>query len=415
VAFVTNTPQLSDRGRQLVDEAPMKPYIAAHYERIGDRHDPVSNPDGYIGLAVAENKLVWDHLAPKLRAPRDVPHGAVCYDRMTGSHRFREHLARFMGRTFLGREVDPAHVAVLAGAGSVLEILFYVLGDPGDGVLVHTPSYSGFWADLENRDGLAIVPVHTNSSDGFTLTEDLLDAALAGAGRPVKALLYTNPNNPLGTIASRDEIEMVTEWSARNQIHLVVDEIYALSVYGDRPFVSAASLGLGDGVHIVWAFSKDFGSSGLRCGVLVTENEAVMQAVDALAYWSVVSGDTQHLLSGMVADDAWVSEYLTGMRRDLRDSYRQITGALEEQGIPFLPAEAGFFFLCDLRAFLESDTWEAEAALWERILSEANVNLTPGSACHNGEPGFLRMCFATEPPETVVTAVRRMGRVLKGA
>ena len=73
---------------------------------------------------------------------------------------------------------------------------------------------------------------------------------------------------------------------------MVFDEVYALSVFGERAFTSGASLrqSMGERVHVVWAFSKDFGASGLRCGVLVSENEAVLAAVDSLAYWACCSG-----------------------------------------------------------------------------------------------------------------------------
>ena len=118
-----------------------------------------------------------------------------------------------MGRTFLGREFPPHQISVLAGAGSVLEILFHVLADPGDGVLVPTPSYAGFWMDLELRDQLTIVPVHCSSADGFRLTPERLDRAVAEAGRPVKALLFTSPNNPLGTVYSADEIDEILDWA----------------------------------------------------------------------------------------------------------------------------------------------------------------------------------------------------------
>ena len=49
---------------------------------------------------------------------------------------------------------------VLSGPhlGAVLELLFHAIADPGDAVLVPTPSYAGFWADLETRDDLTIVP-----------------------------------------------------------------------------------------------------------------------------------------------------------------------------------------------------------------------------------------------------------------
>lgn len=406
---------LSTRGQRLVDAAPMSGYLRAHFDRVGDRYDPVTRPGGYIGLCVAENKLVWDLLGPRLTSPRpELGHDSVCYDEMIGCRRFREQVADFMSRAIHGRRFAPEQIAVLAGTGSVLETLFYAIADPGDAVLVPTPSYAGFFADLETRDQLSIIPVHTRSVDGFTLTPNLLDAALSAATRPVKALLYTNPNNPTGAVASAEEVATVMGWAEDRRLHLVLDEVYALSVYGDTPFISGASLrpSLGDRVHLCWAFSKDFGVSGLRCGVLVTENEALMRSVDALAYWAAVSGDTQHVLGAMVSDTPWVKGYVAAMRARLRDSYTAVTTALDAAGIPFVPAEGGHFLLCDLRQWLATPTWEAEDALWGHLLERANVNLTPGSACRNGEPGFMRLCFATEPKEAVAVAVGRIAATL---
>jgi 1-aminocyclopropane-1-carboxylate synthase len=306
-------------------------------------------------------------------------------------------------------------IAVLAGAGSVLEGLFHALGDPGDGVLVPTPSYAGFWPDLETRDELAIVPVHTASADGFRLTTAALDRAMTTAGRPVRSLLFTSPDNPLGRVYSAAEVDEVLRWGEAAGIHVVVDEIYALSVFGSTPFTSCASLrsSLGDRIHVVWAFSKDFAASGLRCGVLVSENEAVLAAVDALAEWACCSGDTQFLLGEMIADDAWVGAYLAGMRARLGGAYRAVAAALEAERIPFVPAEAGFFLLVDLRRFMGEPTWDAERALWRRLLDEINVNLTPGAACRIAEPGFMRLCFGSVPSDTAVHAVRRIGGVLQ--
>ena len=77
-----------------------------------------------------------------------------------------------------------------------------------------------------------------------------------------------------------------------------------------------------------------------------------------------------------------------------------------------LPAEAGVFVLLDLRSHLTEPTWEAEHALWITILEQASVNLTPGAACRVGEPGFFRLCYAAQPPETVEVAVRRIVKIL---
>lgn len=407
-------PPLSERGDILASSSPMPEYVAEHFVRSG-----LGDPDdgrAYIGLAISENKLMWDLLEPMVNRNRHVGHHSTGYDNMVGSEAFRTSLATFASDHIWGRSVDPDQVIVLAGAGSILEALFYVIANPGDGVLVPTPSYAGFWADLETRDELTVVPVHTNAEDSYTLSVDHLQEAYDNAGVPISALLLTNPSNPTGKIHSPTEIRTAVDWARSVGIHIVVNEIYALSVHGDTPFVPTGSIldALRDDIHFVWAFSKDFALSGLRCGVLTSHNDDVRSAVSELAYWSGVSGDTQHLLATMLADKSWLDRYLTTMRLRLADSYDRTTSALAVAGIPYEPADAGLFVLCDLRRFLSEPTWEAERTLWKRIVDEANVNLTPGSACHIREPGFMRLCFAVEPADTVVEAIERVQRVLTG-
>jgi len=407
---------LSRRARRLLASPPTADYLREHFVRSVSPYDPRGNPDGYIPMCIAENRLVWDLLEPRMAVCRDVPHQAICYDSMIGSAVFRARLARFLADRVLRREVVPEQVAVLAGAGSVLEILFFCLADPGDAVLIPTPSYAGFWPDLETRDELAIVPVHCSAEDGFRITVERLEQARRTAGRPVRALLFTSPSNPLGTVFSPDELEAVLDWAEGVGIHVVFDEIYALSVFGDRPFTSCGELRarLGERVHVVWAFSKDFGASGLRCGVLVSENEAALAAVDSLAYWACCSGDTQHLLAELIADEGWVDRYVGTMTGRLRAAYGTVTSVLDRHEVPFLPSGAGFFLLLDLRRFLPEPGWAGERRLWRRLLERANVNLTPGEACRVGEPGFMRLCFASVPPDHLAVGLDRLVRALEG-
>jgi aspartate/methionine/tyrosine aminotransferase len=404
---------LSRRGAALAEAPPLAPYIGAHFERAADAWTP-DHPDGYVSLCIAENTLMWDVLAPRFAAVDDAPERVFGYDAMIGALPFREQLAEFMGRTFLGRSVAPAQLAAVAGAGSVLELLFTAIGDPGDAVLVPTPSYSGFWPDIQTRAALEVVPVHTHSDDAFRLTTDALDAALAASARPVKALLFTNPDNPLGRVATPEQVREIAAWGERHGIHVVFDEIYALSVFGPQPFTSVAALRerLGPLIHVVWAFSKDIGASGLRCGVLFSENAALLRAVDAFAYWAACSGDTQHRLGRLVADTQWIDAFIVENRARLSTVYAQVRDALVEIGVPMVPAEAGIFVVCDLRRWLDEPTVACERALWARILDEANVNLTPGEACRISERGFFRLCYAAAPTPAVLEGIRRIGRVL---
>ena len=409
-------PGLSERGRRLAHASPTPEYFVVHGERSATPYHPESRPDGYIPFCVAENGLVFDLLRTKMAESREVTAPWFGYQSMTGAAEFKQKLARFLGRRVCGREVKAEHVAALAGAGSVLEILFHALADPGDAILVPTPSYAGFWLDLETRDELSIIPVHTTRDEDFRLTPEKLERALAGSTRRVRALLFTSPNNPLGTVYRPAELEEILRFAERADLHVVFDEVYAMSVFGPTPFTSVATLrpSLGDRIHIVWAFSKDFAASGLRCGTLITENRDLMSAVEALAYWACVSGDTQFMLGEMVSDDAWVDTYANAMQSRLGDAYRAITSRLDQAGIPYLPSEAGFFLIIDLRRYLTAPTWEAEDALWRRILDDTNVNLTPGSACRIEEPGFMRLCFAAVSQETGAIGVARIARTLSG-
>ncbi len=390
----------------------MAPYISEHFERK-TAVDP-DDPNRYIGLCISENKLMWDVLEPQFNRDRGVLPASIGYGAMIGSQVLRERIASFGSEHLWGRRVDANHVIALAGAGSILETLFYAICDPGDGVLVPTPSYTGFWADLETRDELHVVPVHTTSDSGFRLTPELLEEAYRTAAVPISALLVTNPDNPTGRIMSPDDLASVVHWARSHDLHIVVNEIYALSVHGDRRFIPVSSVidRLGSDVHEVWGFSKDFAMSGLRCGVMTSNNDDVLAAVGELAYWAAVSGDTQHLLAEMLQDTEWLDTYLMNMRSRLRQSYRATTSALDAAGIPYMGGEAGLFVLVDMRRFMDEITWEAEDRLWRRILEDANVNLTPGSACHIGEPGFMRICFATEPPEVVARAIGRLASVI---
>ena len=235
-------PKLSARARKLLAEPPMPEYFQEHAARNDTPYHPDVRPDGYICLSVAENELMVGSLLERLAKVSAPPASVLGYGPMIGAVEFRERLAGFLGRCVFGRRFLPEQLAVLAGAGSVLEILFHNLCDPGDGVLVPTPSYAGFWADLETRDELQIVPVHTSYEDGFEVTPELLDAALESASVPVRALLFTTPNNPLGRVYEPHEVTAVMEWAESRGVHLVLDEIYALSVFGERKFTSGASL-----------------------------------------------------------------------------------------------------------------------------------------------------------------------------
>lgn len=98
-----------------------------------------------------------------------------------------------------------------------------------------------------------------------------LEKAMDEATCPVKALLITNPHNPLGRCYSENNLLSMVEFCGRQGLHLISDEVYALSIFDrDSKFVSVLSLELDQAkcatsqIHVLWTMSKDFGCSGVR-------------------------------------------------------------------------------------------------------------------------------------------------------
>ena len=405
---------LSERGARFADRSPLSEYMVVSRE-LADRRWGPDRTDGFIDMSTAENKLMWDLIGPQVGRAREVPPSAIGYGDTRGSAALRASVSEFASKHFLGRPIDAESVCTMAGAGSVLEAIFWALCDPGDGVLVATPGYAGFWMDLENRDEAVIVPVSTDPEKGFRITPEALDRAWESTERPIKALLLASPDNPTGRVFGAAELTAIIDWTRSRGIHLVSDEIYALSVYGDAEFVSVSDLtDLGDDVHIVWAISKDFAASGLRCGFLFSHNERLRSAVSGQAIWAAVSGRTQHLVAELLRDHEWLDRYLSEMPVRLAAAHDTLTAGLTGAGVPHVAGEAGFFLIADLRDFLASPTFEAERDLWRRMVDHG-VNLTPGKAIRSPEPGLFRVCFTATPTESLPLAVDRIQRAIASA
>eukprot|EP00475_Leptophrys_vorax_P034705 TRINITY_DN5637_c0_g1_i1.p1 TRINITY_DN5637_c0_g1~~TRINITY_DN5637_c0_g1_i1.p1 ORF type:complete len:141 (+),score=13.11 TRINITY_DN5637_c0_g1_i1:634-1056(+) len=136
------------------------------------------------------------------------------------------------------------------------------------------------------------------------------------------------------------------------------------------------------------------------------------EAMDRVAYWYSVSGLAQRLIAGMLTDEDFFEGFLKSLREKLWSSYSAVTAMLTEANIPFVRANAGMFVFVDLSQFLPERTPKAEMTLWRSLLEKTNVNVTPGQACLCPEPGWFRICYASEPKQKLVLGIQRILDVL---
>jgi 1-aminocyclopropane-1-carboxylate synthase 1/2/6 len=165
-------------------------------------------------------------------------------------------------------------------------------------------------------------------------------------------------------------------------------------------------------VHGIWGFAKDFGLSGLKVGVLHTRDPEVRTAARALAFFAPVSTPTQALVTNLLSDAGRVAEFLAENRRRLRASATAAMDLLAAGSIGYLEPTGGFSLWIDLRPYVPTVSAAAEHALWQRILRSARVKILPGTAFACPEPGWFRLCHATDA-STVATGINRLIRALE--
>lgn len=264
---------------------------------------------------------------------------------------------------------------------------------------------------------MKIVPIHCDSSNNFQITPSALEAAYSEAEAmniKVRGVLITNPSNPLGATIQRTVLEDILEFVTRKNIHLVSDEIYSGSVFSSSEFVSVAELleareyKNAERVHIVYSLSKDLGLPGFRVGTIYSYNDKVVTTARRMSSFTLISSQTQHLLACMLSDKDFTENYIKTNRKRLRKRYEMIIEGLRSAGIECLKGNGGLFCWMNLSPLLEEPTRAGEVALWDSMLHEIKLNISPGSSCHCSEPGWFRVCFANMSEQTLEVALMRI-------
>uniref|UniRef100_A0A672LFR1 1-aminocyclopropane-1-carboxylate synthase-like protein 1 n=2 Tax=Sinocyclocheilus grahami TaxID=75366 RepID=A0A672LFR1_SINGR len=374
-----------------------------------NKHDENSNPHGIINFGTSENKLCFDLLQKRLMRP-DMLHiepAFLQYPDWKGHSVLQEEVAKFLSDYCRSpKPLKPENVVVMNGCGAVFSALAATLCDSEDAILIPSPFYGVITEDvgLYSTVKLHHVPLYSQPTGSdvrpFQLTVEKLENSLKEAkkeGLNIKALILLNPHNPLGDVYSSEELISFLQFAKMHKLHVIVDEIYMLSVFNETDtFCSVLSLdGLPDPqrTHVMWGVSKEFAMAGIRLGMVYSENGDLVQALDQLGYFHGVPGPTQYQMVQLLRDRDWLnSEFLPENRHRLREAHSFMIEELKKLDIPFLHRSAGFFIWADLSKYLKEKTFAEELSLWRCFLKH-KVLLSCGQAFSCVSPGWFRIIF----------------------
>ncbi len=340
---------------------------------------------------------------PSTPAPKGAltaAHAALDTDRIgyvaaLGMPALRERIARHY-REIYGAEVAAERVIVTTGSSGGFPLAFLAAFDAGDRVALAAPGYPAY-RNILSALHLEAVDLPTSQADRFQPTVAALDKAVKETG-PIAGLIVASPSNPTGTMVTRAELQMLSQWCDRNHVRLISDEIYHGIVYEGE---AASAAEVSDHAVVVNSFSKYFSMTGWRVGWLVVPPELI-RPIERLAQNFFISVPTLSQHAALAAFEC--REELDGHVHRYKTNRDLLMAGLPAAGLDRLtPAQGAFYIYADV-SHLTNDSRD----FCKRMLAEASVATTPGVDFDRARgAGTLRISFAGSTAE-MEEAVRRL-------
>lgn len=140
-----------------------------------------------------------------------------------------------------GVQISPDNLILTTSTSEAYSFIFRLLCDPGDAVLVPTPSYPLFDFLAEIQD-VKLIPYELIYDHGWQVDFTSMTRALERAGAPCRAVLVVHPNNPTGSYATRHEAEQLNGICRENGLAIIADEVFLdYSLSEQKPLTFSAN------------------------------------------------------------------------------------------------------------------------------------------------------------------------------
>ena len=306
---------------------------------------------------------------------------------------------------YLKRKVNVEYnfnneVIVTVGGSEGIDIALRAMLDPGDEVLIPQPSYVSYLPCTILADGVPVT-IPLQEKNEFKLTAEELEAAITPK---TKVLVMPFPNNPTGSIMTKEDLEPIVEVVKKYDLFVISDEIYSELSYDGEHVSIAAFEGMKERTILINGFSKGFAMTGWRLGYACGPKEIIEQMVK-IHQFAIMCAPTNSQYAAVEALRN-CDEEVQEMREAYNQRRRFLMNEFKRLHIQcFEPFGAFYVFPCIKEFGMTSE----EFAM--RFLEEEKVAVVPGTAFGDCGEGFLRISYAYSIEELKV-AFERLERFI---
>jgi aminotransferase len=287
------------------------------------------------------------------------------------------------------------------GVSEALYLAMTAILNPGDEVIIPTPCFVAYQAEVVLAGGAAI-EVPSKVEDNFQPDVAAIEAAVTPR---TKAILIGYPNNPTGAVASKEVLLKILEVAEKHDLIVISDEIYDRLVYGVGHICFASLPGASSRTLTLGGFSKDYAMTGWRIGYAAGPAELI-SGLTRIHQYTIMSAPTTAQAAALAAlqmGETHVKDMLAeyDRRREL------IVTGLNRLGLPTFEPRGAFYAFPNIAVTgMDDDTFA------QKLLDEEKVALVPGSAFGLGGEGFVRCSYATAY-EKIEEALHRIERFMQ--
>ena len=332
---------------------------------------------------------------------RSLKSGETHYTSNHGILELRKAIAGHLEKMY-GTSYNPVNeIIVSVGVSEALYLAFTALLNPGDEVIIPTPCFVSYQAEVSLAGGVP-VEIYTNMEDDFQPHPDLIENAITPK---TKAILLGYPNNPTGAVASRKTLEEIAKLAEKYDLVVISDEIYDRLVYDHEHVCFPAIEGMQDRTILLGGFSKSYAMTGWRIGYAAGP-ASLINGLVRIHQYSVMSAPT---ISQYAALEALkVGEpYIQQMLAEYNRRRKLIHQGLNDLGLPTFEPHGAFYVFPSIH-----NTGLSDEAFSEKLLLEEKVAVVPGSSFGDAGIGFVRCSYATSY-ELIEQALEKIRRFLQ--
>jgi len=328
--------------------------------------------------------------------------GNTHYVSSFGLVEFRQKIREYIEKS-RGFKPTLEQVLVTPGANIVIFYAINCLVDPGEEIIFPDPGFPTYSAAVKMCNA-SPVRIPLLESNEFRMNPDDIEKSIT---KKTKMIIINSPQNPTGSVMTKDEIKATYEIAEKHDLFLYSDEIYSKLIYDNNKYSSPSIFDkCKDRTILADGFSKAYAMTGWRLGSVVGPSDIIEKMQLLLETTSsCVPPFIQKAGIEAIDGDQTFHEYMHNEYRKRRDLIVRELNSIESINC-VMPGGAFYVFINIKKTNMTSEQF------CDYILEDANVAILPGTSFGRFGEGYVRMCYAVKQ-ELIVDAVERIRNSVK--